>query len=258
MNEKKLRIAVVGYGKMGREIVNSAEDFNIEIAGTIDVSTSEASALEILKDSDVAVIFTSPQGAFLQVSRALNAGIPVLCGTTGWENEIHTAKLLCNQLGGTLLIANNCSLGVHLFFILNSYLNNLMQKFPNYKISISETHHSTKQDKPSGTAIELANQILKTRDNLNAWALQENNPADTDIPITSLREGKVIGRHTVEYSSEVDTISIRHNARSRAGFVNGAILAAKFIADKKGIFSMQDVIEQELKPLISDISDNNK
>lgn len=246
MSEQRLRLALAGYGKMGREIVNMAPNFNIEISGIIYASLPEHKAIELLKTSDVAMVFTSPQGAFLQVSRALYAGIPVMCGTTAWEKQIPEAKKLCKELNGTMLIANNCSLGVNLFFALNDYLCKLMQKFTSYKVSIEEIHHSSKQDKPSGTALELASRIMQIRPDLQDWVLAEKSSSDNKIPINSLREGKVVGQHMVNYSSDIDSISINHKAKTRAGFVSGALIAARFIASRKGIFCMQDVLKQEL------------
>lgn len=249
MTEKLLRITVVGYGKMGRELANSAETFGAEVVEVVEAHLTEEKVLEKLRASDVAVILTSPDGAFLQVSRALRAGIPIVCGTTGWDRQIPEARLLCQQENGALLIANNFSLGVHIFFALNRYLSKLMQIFPNYKPSISETHHISKQDRPSGTATELAEQILGVRSDLEGWSLAENSPNERAIPVSSLREGRVVGRHIVEYSSGMDSISIRHNAKNRLEFVRGAVLAAKFILDKKGVFSMQDVLAEELSKI---------
>lgn len=246
MTEKVLRVAIVGYGKMGREIANSAPDLGFEVGGVIDTNVPEDKAIEKLRASDVALVFTSPQGALPQVSRALQVGIPVVCGTTGWDKQIPEAKALCNQLGGALLIASNCSLGVHLFFALNNYLGKLMQKFPVYKPSISETHHSAKLDKPSGTAVELVHQILRIRPDIEAWNLVENSPKDNELPVASIREGRVVGRHIVEYSSDLDAISIRHNAKTRLAFVQGALAAARFICGKTGFFTMQDVLAEEL------------
>ncbi len=230
-----MNIALLGYGKMGKAIEKVALDMGHDVVVKIDTFQSEID----FKNADVAIDFSMPEAAFDIISKALKNNIPIISGTTGWLDQYDDVVALCEEYNGSFLYASNFSLGVNLFFELNLRLAKLMQNF-GYVPSIIETHHTEKLDAPSGTAISLAEQILPYS-NLNKWSLAANNK--TDLSITAIRKERVPGIHQVSYKSEIDEIEIKHTAKSRLGFVQGAILAAEYIVDKKGVFSMKDVLE---------------
>ncbi len=230
-----MNIGLFGYGKMGRMIEQVAGQRGHRIAARIDRAEDPApfDALE------VAIDFSSPEAAFDNIARCLQAGVPVVSGTTGWLSRYEEARALCEQTGGALLYASNFSLGVNLFFEVNAYLARLMEKAPGYSVELEEIHHTQKLDAPSGTAISLAEGII-ANSSYEAWRMESAGKGE--IPVHSKRLGDTPGTHRVSYLSEVDRIDLVHTAHSRQGFAVGAIVAAEWLAGKKGVFSMRDVL----------------
>ena len=228
-----MKIALLGYGRMGQAIEKIAIKRGHTIVAKIDKDNKDETYI-----ADVAINFSVPMAAYYNIKDAINKKIPVVCGTTGWLDRLNEIETLCQQSEGAFLYASNFSLGVNLFFELNEKLAEIMQKHPLYTPSIEEIHHIQKLDKPSGTAITLAEGISS---NEKAWHLVKDK--GEGVPITSIRKDEVPGTHTVTHSSEIDEISIKHTAHTRTGFALGAVLAAEWIQDKKGIFSMRDVLQ---------------
>lgn len=228
-----MKIALLGYGRMGQAIEKIAIDRGHTIVAKIDKDNPDEAY-----EADVAINFSIPTAAYENITSAINKKIPVVCGTTGWLDQLDEVESLCQQNEGAFLYASNFSLGVNLFFELNAKLAEMMQKQPLYTASIEEIHHTQKLDKPSGTAITLAEGIPSAG---NVWHLIEDN--GEGVPITSIRKDEVPGTHTVTHRSEIDEISITHTAHNRTGFALGAIIAAEWIQNKKGIFSMRDVLQ---------------
>lgn len=232
-----MNIALLGYGKMGKAI----EEIALKKGHTIGLKVNGNEHIA-LHGVDVAIDFSLPSAAVYNITTCIEAGIPVVSGTTGWLENYDNVVSLCKKQGGAFLYASNFSVGVNIFFELNKRLAQLMQGQEQYATSIKEIHHTQKLDAPSGTAITLAEDML-TYSNKTAWELSENEvPMPTKVAITSEREGSVPGTHIVNYHSEIDTIQIRHEAHSRAGFAQGAIIAAEWLAGKQGVFSMADVL----------------
>lgn len=240
-------IALIGYGKMGKAIEEIALQRGHHIALKISRSNQNAFTESNLRTADVAIEFTQPDAALNNVLTCMNAGLPVVCGTTGWDATMEKAKEKCLEVNSSFLPASNFSIGVNIFFEINRQLATIMDAYPGYQVVIEETHHLEKKDKPSGTAISLAEQILGNIHRKKHWHLGEVAPTDEIIPITSFREEDVPGTHVVKYSSEIDDIEIKHIAHSRKGFALGAVLAAEFIQNKKGIFTMRDVLQAAMK-----------
>ena len=235
-----MKIALIGYGKMGKAIEEIALQKGHTICLTIDLYNLEDLTKENLQKADVAIEFTSPENAANNILQCFDAGVPVVCGTTGWLNNLSKVKEICIEENGSFLYASNFSIGVNIFFELNKKLAELMSK-KDYKVTIEETHHTQKKDAPSGTAITIAEQIIKELSHKKQWVNQESNNAE-DLSIISHRIDPAAGTHAVKYSSDVDNIEIIHTAHNRKGFASGAVLAAEFIKDKKGIFTMRDVL----------------
>jgi 4-hydroxy-tetrahydrodipicolinate reductase len=230
-----MKIALLGYGKMGQAI----EAIALQRGHDIVLKKTEGNTFEGLETADVAIDFSVPTAAVINITTALNANIPVVSGTTGWLEDYEIVVAQCKEKNGAFIYGSNFSLGVNIFFELNEYLARIMRKFPQYKISMEEIHHTQKLDAPSGTAITLAKGIIDNSD-YSSWAL-ENAKAD-EILIDAKRIDKVPGTHTVFYNSSVDSIEIRHTAHNREGFALGALLAAEWILDKNGVFTMKDVL----------------
>jgi 4-hydroxy-tetrahydrodipicolinate reductase len=231
-----MKIALLGYGKMGKVIERIALERGHEIVLRKDSSSS----YDGLSKADVAIDFSVPDVAVENISAAINLGIPVVSGTTGWLEDYHGIVKLCNEKNAAFLYGSNFSLGVNIFFELNDYLAKMMAKFKDYKVSMEEIHHTQKLDKPSGTAISLANAIINHTDK-NNWAIE--NPKHDDVFIDVKRIDDIPGTHSVFYNSDVDFIEIKHVAHNREGFALGAVIAAEWIMNKKGIFSMKDVLD---------------
>ncbi|PID67924.1 MAG: 4-hydroxy-tetrahydrodipicolinate reductase [Flavobacteriia bacterium] len=232
-----MNIILLGYGKMGRAIEQIALDRGHSIVAKIDEPTDVID----FKNADVAIDFSLPDAAFSNISQALTNNIPVVSGTTGWLDRYDEAVALCQEHGGSFLYASNFSPGVNLFFKLNKYLAKLIQPY-DYKPLIEETHHIHKLDAPSGTAITLAEQLLIYADHMRWVSIDSDKAPEEGLPIKSIRKDEVTGTHEITYRSEIDSISIKHEAHNRSGFALGAVLAAEYIADKKGIFTMSDVL----------------
>ena len=231
-----MNIALLGYGKMGKTIEQIAIKRGHNVVLTVDKGDTD---YDITK-ADVAIDFSIPSVAFDNISKCLNNNVPVISGTTGWLDRYDEAVALCKEKKGAFIYASNYSLGVNIFFELNRTLAKMMSALKQYNVSMEEMHHTQKLDAPSGTAISLANDIIDQHSNYDAWKLDESN--NTTIPIVAKRIEDVPGTHTVDYSSEVDTITIEHIAHNRQGFALGAVIAAEWIADKTGVFTMNDVL----------------
>jgi 4-hydroxy-tetrahydrodipicolinate reductase len=230
-----MNIGLFGYGKMGKMIEKIAIQRNHYIVAKIDVDTKEIDYSAM----DMAIDFSSPEAAFNNIKGCLEHNIPVISGTTGWLNDYEKIISYCKQKNGAFIYASNFSLGVNLFFQLNSYLAKMMNSLPEYKVSIEEIHHLQKLDAPSGTAISLAEDIIDNSA-YEGWLLEKS--LDDNIPIISKRIADEYGTHIVSYENEVDEIVIKHKAHNREGFALGAIVAAEWLSGKKGVFSMQDVL----------------
>lgn len=236
-----MKIALIGYGKMGHEIEAIALDRGHQVVCTIDINEDYKFESPEFKSADVAIEFTSPQSAFNNYKKAFAANVPVVSGTTGWLEHIDEIKKECTDNGKTFFYASNFSLGVNLFFALNKKLAKMMNQFSNYDVRMEETHHIHKLDAPSGTAITLAEGVIENIDSKSKWTLDKAE-TNNELVITSFREGEVPGIHTVIYESEVDTIQITHDAKSRKGFALGAVLAAEYTNGKKGFLGMEDML----------------
>lgn len=234
-----MKIALIGYGKMGKTIEQIAKDRGHEIVSIIDIDNLQDFESEAFKSADVAIEFTRPDVALGNVRKCFAARVPVVVGTTGWNLNDVKEELEAN--GNTLFWASNFSLGVNIFAAVNRYLAKIMNGFPEYNVEMEEVHHIHKLDAPSGTAITLAEDILKNLDRKQAWTKEAENSA-SDLSIKSIREGEVPGIHTITYDSPVDSITITHDAKSRAGFALGAVVAAEFTAGKKGLLGMCDML----------------
>ena len=236
-----MKIALIGYGKMGKAIETIALNKGHEIVLKIDIQNSQDFTEAALQKADVAIEFTGPHSAYENVKKCITWGIPVVSGSTGWLDQWIEIKDLCEVKNGTLIYSSNYSIGVNLFFELNKQLAQLMQPYNSYDVSMTEVHHTEKKDAPSGTAISLAEQILSHLDRKNKWVNGTSANAN-ELVIQSERMDPAPGTHMVKYSSEVDDIEIIHTAHTRVGFASGAVLAAEFAFEKKGIFTMKDVL----------------
>jgi 4-hydroxy-tetrahydrodipicolinate reductase len=236
-----MNIALIGYGRMGQEIERIALERGHQVNLIIDVNNADQLCTENLKKIDVAIEFTIPSSAIKNFKLCFDAGVPVVSGTTGWLDNWDEVKAACLANDSAFFYASNFSLGVNMFFNLNRKLARLMKPFDQYKVDVTEVHHTKKLDSPSGTAITLAEDLIAESDCLKGW---ENNASNNpeEIGIISIREGDVPGIHTVKYDSDVDFIEITHSAKSRKGFALGAVVAAEFTAGKKGILSMKDLL----------------
>lgn len=235
-----MKIALIGYGKMGKEIEQIAISRGHEIVSIIDIDNRNDFESDAFRSADVAIEFTNPSIAVANYKQCFEAGIPVVSGTTGWLKDMDEVRLLCESNGNTLFWSSNFSVGVNIFFALNKYLAKLMNRFPEYNVSMEEVHHTQKLDAPSGTAITLAEGILANLDRKEAW-VKEKEIQSTDLAIASIRRGTVPGIHEITYESSADIITIKHDAKSRKGFALGAVLAAEFAKDKKGFLTMDDL-----------------
>lgn len=230
-----MKIALLGYGKMGKVIERIALERGHEIVLKKDQDTS----FDGLKNADVAIDFSVPNSAVANISECLNNGIPVISGTTGWLTNYPKMVQLCEEKNGSFIYGSNFSLGVNVFFELNEYLAKMMANLKQYNVSMEEIHHTQKLDAPSGTAITLADGIIKNTNYAN-WTLE--TPISNEIHIDAKRIENVPGTHSIFYDSEVDQIEIKHTAHSREGFALGAVVAAEWLVGKKGVFTMKDVL----------------
>jgi 4-hydroxy-tetrahydrodipicolinate reductase len=236
-----MKIAIIGYGKMGKAIEEIAIAKGHEIVLKIDAYNTSDFTKENVQKANVAIEFTGPDTAFENISKCIEWGVPVISGSTGWLDDFEKAKKLCEEKKGCLIYASNFSIGVNLFFEINKKVASLMESYDNYDVSMTETHHTEKKDAPSGTAISLAEQILAQIGRKNKWVNEASREA-TDLIIRSERIDPAPGTHTVSYDSPIDSIEITHTAHTRKGFASGAVLAAEFANQKMGIFTMKDVL----------------
>ena len=235
-----MKIALIGYGKMGKTIEEIAVNKGHEISLVIDLHNAGDLTNENLQKADVAIEFTTPETAVQNILKCFDAAVPVVCGTTGWLNKMDEVKEACIKRGGSFVYSSNFSIGVNIFFELNKKLAELMEKH-DYDVTVEETHHTQKKDAPSGTAITIAEQILNELSYKKQWVNHKSDRKE-ELSILSNRIDPAPGTHTVKYSSVIDDIEIIHTAHNRQGFASGAVLAAEFIKDKKGIFNMNDVL----------------
>jgi len=236
-----MRIALLGYGKMGKEIEKIALSRGHQISLKVGSDNSHFSQ-EALSDSDVAIEFSTPATAVHNISTCFKGKVPVIVGTTGWYEEFESICAQCEQQQGGLFYATNFSIGVNIFFEINKKLAQLMNHQPGYSASMSETHHIHKLDAPSGTAITLAEQMIAELDNKSAWHLGTHEE-NSSLPIDAIRLNEVPGTHSISYESDVDRLEITHAANSRKGFALGAVLAAEWMPEKQGVFTMQDLLQ---------------
>lgn len=237
-----MNIALIGYGKMGKAIEAIALERGHEVVLKIDVSNAQELNAENISKADVAIEFTGPHTAFDNLVKLIGLGIPVVSGSTGWLEKMPELLDLINRNDGAFLYASNFSIGVNLFFELNKKLADLMHRHGSYAVSLEEIHHTEKKDAPSGTAITLAEQVMEVYTEKTKW-VNDVMPRPEELLITSKRIDPAPGTHTITYASEIDDISITHTAHNRKGFALGAVLAAEYIKDKKGVFSMKDVLD---------------
>jgi 4-hydroxy-tetrahydrodipicolinate reductase len=236
-----MKIGIIGYGKMGKII----EQIAIKRGHTVAAKVTRQSTIQewsVLEGADVCIEFTRPKSAIQNYSWCIDRNLPIVTGTTGWYDDMDKVKTLVNEKGASFFWASNFSIGVNLFWQVNKRLTELMAEHGDYKPSMTEIHHTQKLDEPSGTAITTAHQIIEQSNNLSSWKLTKDNPGESDLPIEALRESDVKGTHIVKYESPIDTIELKHAAKTREGFALGAVIAAEFLADKKGFFGMDDLL----------------
>lgn len=236
-----MKIALVGYGKMGKTIERIALERGHEIVLKITSKNQDDLNTANLSNADTVIEFTNPESAFKNVSTCLSNGVPVVCGSTGWNEQLAQAKQICLNNNTAFLQSSNFSIGVNIFFQINAKLASMMNAYPNYQVSIEETHHTHKKDAPSGTAITIAEKIIRELDRKNNWTITQPSAAN-ELSIKAYRIDEVPGTHSVKYSSDIDDIEMIHTAHNRDGFAMGAVIAAEFLKDKKGFFDMNDVI----------------
>jgi 4-hydroxy-tetrahydrodipicolinate reductase len=234
-----MKIVLLGYGKMGKIIEQVALQRGHEISARIDINNQEDFETA---QGDVAIEFSHPDAAFGNISKALKKGIPVVCGTTGWISRLDEIHALCNEQNGAFFYASNYSLGVNIFFKLNEYLASMMKAFPHYNVELDEIHHTQKKDSPSGTAITLAEGVLKHLPHKKKWVNHESQNEE-ELVIKSFRIADIPGTHFVKYNCAIDDIEIKHTAHSREGFATGAVLVAEWIQNRKGNLTMDDFLK---------------
>ncbi|MBX3238968.1 MAG: 4-hydroxy-tetrahydrodipicolinate reductase [Chitinophagaceae bacterium] len=236
-----MNIALIGYGKMGKAIEEIAVQRGHKIVLKITIDNTEDNTVDNIRKADVAIEFTGPDSAFENINRCFEAGTPVVSGSTGWLDRYDEAVWNCREQNGALLYASNFSIGVNIFFEINKRLAQLMATQKEYDVAMEEIHHTQKLDAPSGTAITLAEQILAVNPFKKQWVNQSSDE-ETDLQIISKREDPAPGTHSVKYHSSIDDIEIVHTAHNRTGFALGAVLAAEFLAGKRGVYKMADVL----------------
>ena len=237
-----MKAAIIGYGKMGREIETILRERGHEVALIIDMDNAAELDAAHLRGIDVALEFTTPATAYRNIRTCIECGTPVVSGTTGWTDRLPELQALCRERGGALFYASNYCLGVNLMFRLNRRLARMMERFDAYDVRIEEIHHTQKKDAPSGTAITLAEGIISEIGRKTGWV---NEPSDdlSQIVVTSLREGAVPGTHTVTYESDDDRIELKHTIKNRRTLALGAVVAAEFLCGKKGVYTMDDLLK---------------
>jgi 4-hydroxy-tetrahydrodipicolinate reductase len=238
-----LKIAIIGYGKMGKEIEKYALEYNYQVLAIVDNNKDWNKFDSQIRSADVAIEFTTPDVVISNMNRLFDMNVPVVTGTTGWLNRMPEIEQNCSKCNGSLFYASNFSVGVNLFFALNRYLAALMHGYADYRSYLEETHHTQKLDAPSGTAITMINEIIKANPDYKGWKFANENPAQDQIPVESKRIEGVTGIHKIKYESVIDSITIEHKANNREGFARGALMAAKWLPGRKGIFTMSDLLK---------------
>lgn len=239
-----MKIALIGYGKMGKTIEQLAIEKGYEIILKVDKSNAKTWTNEELKQADVAIEFTRPESAIQNITRCFECGVPVISGTTGWVEKMEEVNNSCQKLDGGFFYASNFSVGVNLFFKLNKILAKMMEAYDSYDISLEEIHHTQKLDAPSGTAITLAEGLLEKISRKSEW-VKETAQQENELSIFSKRIENVPGTHSINYDSSIDSIEIKHTAHSRLGFAKGALMAAEWMKNRKGIYGMEDMLSSE-------------
>lgn len=236
-----LKVGLLGYGKMGKTIDSMALAYEVEIVWRIGQEQRPSLTAEKIREADVVIEFSRPEAGLENVLACLEAGVPVVSGTTGWQKDLDMAVARCHEKSGAFLWASNFSVGVNLFFAVNKYLAGLMNSRPEYKADLTEIHHVHKLDAPSGTAVSIAEGVVAANERYSGWSMEvESGPGA--LPVSAIREGEVPGTHIVRWSSQVDEIVIEHKAHARTGFAGGALLAAKWLVGREGIYNMNDVL----------------
>ncbi len=236
-----MKIALSGYGKMGREVEKAATARNHAIVARLDNAHDWEVYQQDVQKADVVIDFSQPDVVVDVIKRCFELQIPVVTGTTGWYGSLDELTILCRQKNATLFYAPNFSMGVHVFFNMNQILARLMNQVGGYKVKVRETHHIHKLDQPSGTAIRIADDIVRNIDSLDSWVNEKTKDPDK-LPVLSKRKGEVTGTHKVIYSSGADKIELTHKAENRSGFALGALAAAVFVQNKQGVFTMSDLL----------------
>ncbi len=236
------RIALVGYGKMGRTIEAIALERGHSISHKINIENQADIQLIKPDNTDIVIEFSQPESAFDNIMACLKNGVPTISGTTGWLAKKAAVEAYCQEVNGTFLYASNFSIGVNIFFKLNAQLAQMMERYADYDVKMEEIHHTHKKDAPSGTAITLAEGIIDGLSRKSNWKLSTEQPQASDIAIEALRIDEVPGTHSVTYHSPIDEIEIKHTAHTRAGFAQGAVMVAEWIKDKKGVLTMNDFL----------------
>ncbi|HKK67618.1 MAG TPA: 4-hydroxy-tetrahydrodipicolinate reductase [Bacteroidales bacterium] len=237
-----MKIAIIGYGKMGKTIESIAKERGHTITAKIDQDSNQNFDSEAFMDSDVAIEFTQPNAAVENFKHAFERKVPVVSGTTGWLDHYEDVINTCKKANSSFFYASNFSIGVNILFAMNKKLASIMEQFNQYNGSIEETHHIHKKDAPSGTAISLAEGIASVNKNIKGWYKTNEKKEPGKLPITSIREGEIFGEHIVRFDSDVDYLELKHHAKSRNGFALGAVMAAEYIQGKTGIYSMKDML----------------
>ncbi len=238
-----MRVLLIGYGRMGKEVHEVLKERGHSVCAIIDEKNAHEISTINPEEVDVAIEFTIPETAFENAKICMEKQIPIATGTTGWNNKLDEAHKICNQNNATFLYASNFSLGVNILFAMNQKLAQIMNGQPQYTASIEETHHIHKKDKPSGTAVSLAEQIASKMGRYDGFRLDGGN--ENELTVKAHREGEVFGNHTIKYESDVDSLSLAHKAKSRKGFALGAVIAAEYISQRKGVYTMKDVLNIE-------------
>ncbi len=239
-----MNYCLIGYGKMGKTIDKILRERGHQIASVIR-SDNQALLKGALQNADMAIEFSCPNAAAHNLIACFEAKVPVVCGTTGWTHQWAEVQEKRQMLKGALLYASNFSIGVNILFAVNKLLAELMNRFPTYKVNLSEWHHIHKKDAPSGTMISLVNDIIEAHSLYDSWTLNDNVASDQTIPVKAIRQGDIVGIHEIRYRSDTDQLAIRHEAFNRNGFALGAVLASEWLYGKVGTFSMQDVLFQK-------------
>ncbi len=246
MTKKRLNIALLGYGKMGKVIECIAIEKGHAVVSKIDTDADWQQQADGLAQADVAIEFSTPEAVLPNIKSCFEIQLPVVVGTTGWFDDMDIVKAWCQQYSASMLWAANFSIGMQVFFKMSTYLTKLMQPFANYKASIHEVHHTQKLDAPSGTAIAIANSLAQASESLQLWQLVEQGESlpQNAVPITYDRKGDVFGEHYLNFSAATDTIGLYHKANNRNGFAEGAIVAAEFLYNKKGFYNFSDLFDK--------------